>query len=392
MIMENLTESTILVVDDAPENIKILSDILIDYKKIIALNGEKALALALSKKPDLILLDIMMPGIDGFEVCRRLKADDTTKDIPIIFITGKSEVADETRGLELGAVDFIPKPISAPVVLARVRNHLELSLSKRTLAQQKDELELHNKFMTDSINYAQKIQTAILPGRNQLREHFPESFLIFNPKDIVSGDFYWVGQVGNKKIVAVVDCTGHGVPGAFMSMIGNTLINEIVLTKKIVSPAEILTLLDAGIIDELNKDVNEGSLDGMDAGFCVFDYDSNSIQFASAYRPLFYVRDGVMIELQGNKKSIGDNRKKIEYTNQAIPWEAGTTFYLMSDGFIDQNDAENIKFGSKRVKALLQEISNLPMQAQHEKLYSAFLAHKQNETQRDDVTVLAVKI
>lgn len=386
-------QARILIVDDAPENVDILGDILKDYKRSAALNGERALKIAVGPTPpDIILLDIMMPGMDGFEVCQKLKENPATRDIPVIFITGKSEVEDETRGLTLGAVDFIAKPISRPVVLARVKNHLELALSRKKLAEQKEQLEIHNKFMTDSIDYAKRIQTAILPNHDRLVKLFSNSFLIFLPKDIVSGDFFWFGQIGSKKIIAAVDCTGHGVPGAFMSMIGNTLLNDIVNVKKIVNPAHILNTLDEGIIHELNKDVSESTFDGMDVAICVFDEDNKSIQFASAVRPLFYTVNNQLFEMKGDRKSIGDNRKKIDYTLQSIEWIPGTQFYMMSDGYVDQNNSDNVKFGSKRLKELLQKIQELPSGEQRNRLEEEFLAHKGHESQRDDVTVIGVQI
>lgn len=131
----------ILIVDDTPQNIDVLGEILKEYKKFVALNGEKALKIAEAKLPDIILLDIMMPGMDGFEVCERLKSDPKTKDIPVIFITAKNQIEDETKGLELGAVDFISKPISPPIVLARVKNQLELKNSKNVLESKNNELE-----------------------------------------------------------------------------------------------------------------------------------------------------------------------------------------------------------------------------------------------------------
>ncbi len=230
----DLAAARILIVDDTPENIDLLGELLSGYKRSVALNGEKALKIATGPNtPDLILLDVMMPGMDGFEVCRRLKADEKTRDIPVIFITAKNSVEDETQGLELGAVDFIPKPISPPVVLARVKNHLRLKFFSQMLKSKNLELAERNQYITDSIRYAQKIQSAILPNHKMLDRSLINGDVIFKPKDIASGDFFWCAEVEGLVFVAVVDCTGHGVPGAFMSMIGNTLLNDIVKIKKL---------------------------------------------------------------------------------------------------------------------------------------------------------------
>ena len=389
--MKNIFDYKILIVDDAPENIDILGNVLKDFKKSAAINGELALKIATGKnRPDLILLDIMMPGMDGFEVCRRLKANPDTKNIPVIFITGKSTVEDETQGLELGAVDFIPKPISPPVVLARVKNHLELLGARASLESQNEALSERNKYITDSINYAKRIQTAILPDQSRFTQLFPQHFLLYNPKDIVSGDFYWFGEVGDNKIIAAVDCTGHGVPGAFMSLIGNTLLNEIVFTKHVSDPGEILHLLDQGIINELNKCANTETLDGMDIALCTLNKATNSLGYSGANRPLFYFSKNEFSEIKGDRKSIGDNRKELMYKTSFIKFDDVQSMYLFTDGFIDQNNSENEKFGTKRFREMLHEIRNINANQQCERLSEALKNHRGNESQRDDVTVIGI--
>lgn len=387
-----MEEPRILIVDDTPENIDILSNILKDYKRSVALNGEKALKVIQNKKPDLILLDIMMPEVDGFETCRRLKLNPETKDIPVIFITAKSSVEDETKGLELGAVDFIPKPISPPIVLARVKNHLELLAAKQKLEVQNKQLAERNNYITDSINYAKKIQTSILPSRGFISSVFPQNFLIYKPKDIISGDFYWINFIENYKIISVVDCTGHGVPGALMSMVGNTLLNEIINVKKIFEPSIILEQLNEGIINELNKEDFDDNYNGMDLSICIIDESNKSVKIASSYRPVYAVIDNEFIEIKGDRKSIGDKRKKIPYTTKSLTYLSDLIIYQFTDGIIDQQNSENIKFGSKRFKQLLTEINILPLNAQKEKIQFEIENHKMNEEQRDDITLMAIKI
>lgn len=389
--MNTIYDYKILIVDDAPENLDVLGSVLKDFKKSAAINGELALKIANGKnKPDLVLLDIMMPGMDGFEVCRQLKANPETKNIPVIFITGKSSVEDETLGLELGAVDFIPKPISPPIVLARVKNHLELLKARANLERQNEALSERNKYITDSINYAKRIQTAILPDNVRFSSMFPESFLFYNPKDIVSGDFYWFGEVGKNQILAAVDCTGHGVPGAFMSLIGNTLLNEIVYTKHIIEPGEILQALDYGIITELNKESNTETLDGMDIALCVINTEAQTLKYSAANRPLFYFNQDGFNEIKGDRKSIGDNRKVITYTTHTLSLRDIKAFYIFTDGIIDQNDSENTKFGTKRFRELLIELQGRSASNQLERLENEFNMHRGNESQRDDITVIGI--
>ena len=390
---KSIHNSTILIVDDTPENIDILNDVLKDYKRKIATGGETALKIAQSgNPPDIILLDIMMPGMDGYEVCKRLKSNESTKNIPIIFITAMSEVEDETKGLELGAVDFITKPISPPVVLARVKNHLELKIFQEQLQTQNILLEDRNKYITDSINYAKRIQTAILPDEKAIRECFPNSFLIYHPKDIVSGDFYWISKVGEKCMIAVVDCTGHGVPGAFMSMIGNTLLNKIVIEKGVTDPAEVLNLLDQGVIDELHKEQSGASFDGMDIGLCMVDYNNKLMQYAGAYRTLFYFQNNELKQIKGDKKSIGEKKKELKFALNEITLTDDLVIYVTSDGFIDQHNIDGQKYGSKRLREKLSKIYSLDFRKQKEILEAELENHRGTQVQRDDITFLGIKI
>lgn len=389
--MNNIFDYKILIVDDTPENIDILGSVLKDFKKYAALNGEQALKIAIGKnKPDLILLDIMMPGMDGFEVCRRLKENPYTQNIPVIFITAKSSVEDEALGLELGAVDFIPKPISPPVVLARVTNHLELLRARAKLEKQNEKLSERNKYITDSINYAKRIQTAIIPNEAQLSLLFPDNFLLHNPKDIVSGDFFWLGEIGGNKIIAVVDCTGHGVPGAFLSLVGYTLLNEIVYTKNVSNPGDILRELDYGIITELNKESNSDSFDGMDIVLCTINKEMNTFQYAGAGRPLYYFTPGGFFEIKGDRKSIGDNRKKLVYNTTTLKLNEILSFYMFTDGYIDQNNAGNEKFGAKRFRELIQNFQGESSKTQQLKLVEEIFKHCEGEPQRDDITIIGI--
>ncbi len=388
---QEIKDQRILIVDDALENVEILGSILSNYKRSVALNGEKALKIAFGdNKPDLILLDVMMPGMDGFEVCQKLKENPSTKDIPVIFITAKSEVEDETKGLELGAVDFIPKPISPPVVLARVKNHLELKMARQNLQASNQELAWHNKYITDSINYAKRIQSAILQNEDQLKKIFPESFYLYKPKDIVSGDFYWFTEVDNKKVFAAVDCTGHGVPGAFMSIIGNTLLNEIVNVYKVTNPAHILSQLHSRVIKELQKDINVQAFDGMDLAIGVFDSHKNLLQVAGAYRPVYYIQNDKLIEIKTDRKSIGDPKKDNSFTTHSVEINTDTAVYIFSDGITDQNNEEDKKFTAARLRELLLQIHKQQMEEQKQILFTEFEKHRNNVTQRDDVLIIGI--
>ncbi len=389
----DIYDSRILIVDDAPENIELLASILSEYKISAAPNGQKALNFVSGKiKPDLILLDIVMPEMSGFDVCAKMKENPSSRDIPVIFITSRTDVEDETRGLELGAVDFIPKPISPPVVLARVKKHLELSRAHELLALQNKELEERNKFITDSIRYAQKIQSAMLPTYSEVQRIFPESFLIHKPKDILSGDFFWAREVDSCKVIAAVDCTGHGVPGSLLSMLGNTLLNEIIFAQKLLDPGKILNELDRRVITELNKDVHADALDGMDVCLCVIDSVARKVRFSGAVRPLYYISGGNFGEIDGVRKSIGENGNGRKFETIEIDIKDDIVLYLTTDGFGDQNNPDGTKFSTKKVKASLMNISSLSLQEQGIALLHELEQHTGNETQRDDITFIGVKI
>jgi len=235
--------------------------------------------------------------------------------------------------------------------LTKAKKRLEQIVEQRTkeVVNQKEEvekqkllIEIKNKDILDSINYAKKIQEAILPLNKEINDFYADAFIFFKPRDVVSGDFYWFYAIDeHTSIVAVADCTGHGVPGAFMSMIGHTLLNEIVIEKKIHLPSEILSELHARIHQSLKQQSGTESRDGMDIAVCSINRQSRTICYAGANRPLFYVADNELHEIKPDKKPIGglllegerDRRRFIQYT-QVL--SVGTWIYLFSDGLADQ--------------------------------------------------------
>lgn len=270
----------------------------------------------------------------------------------------------------------------------------ELNTKNRLIDFQKNELETKNDSILDSINYAKRIQNAILPIEETSKSLFKDHFILYLPKDIVSGDFYWFAQKDKYTFAAVVDCTGHGVPGAFMSMIGHTLLNEIVTGKSIYEPAKILTSLNKKIRTVLKQDFEIGANDGMDMALIRIDNNTSEILFAGAKRPVYYVEDSVLYEIKGDKLSIGGRSYNniTEFNQHKIELKKNSFIYLFSDGFTDQNDTENNKYGIQNFKTLLESISNLSADEQFKKLSEEFFRHKGDEPQRDDVTVLGLKI
>lgn len=268
----------------------------------------------------------------------------------------------------------------------------KIKSQKIQIEDQRDKLELQNKKINDSIHYAQNIQRAILPLNNQIKEVF-ESFIIYRPKDIVSGDFYWFGKTSNTIFIAVVDCTGHGVPGAFMSMIGNSLLNEIILEKKLQDPAKILTLLNEKVIDALRQNESDNN-DGMDVCLVSFEINSKLVKFSGAKRPLYVSRKNNEIEeIKGTRKSIGGKKEGIEdFSSVEIKLESGDILYLSSDGLTDQNNKERKRFGSNKLKEILQLNIDQSMENQKLAIEKELDIFMENEEQRDDITLIGIKI
>ena len=280
----------------------------------------------------------------------------------------------------------------------KIQEYLETELAARTsvVMKQKGEIELQNIEITDSINYAKRIQTSILPDINKLKDTFKDAFILFHPRDIVSGDFYWFDKIDEDKFILVcADSTGHGVPGAFMSMIGSTLLQDIVTRKGITKPSEILSLLDKQIFSTLNQNVELGvSNDGMDMVVCEFSISTRHIRFASAMRPVILVLDGEPFYIKGNRSSVG-GESVIEkfFDDQEYYLKEGDTVYLFSDGLPDQfggPDGKKLKIA--RLKRMIEQISTMPMESQKEAMSKFYFDWKGSYDQVDDVLLMGVKV
>jgi len=279
------------------------------------------------------------------------------------------------------------------------RQNQELELQRIAIQDKNRVLDLQNTKINESIRAAQTIQNAILPNDEVIASLFDDFFVLYKPKDIVSGDFYWVDKVENKVMIAAVDCTGHGVAGAFMSLIGNSLLDKIVEKLHIIEPATILNTFDHEIRATLNQE--EGTEVGMDIAFCILEkykkMEFYDVTFAGAGRPLYFYSKQTeeLQEIKGDRKSVGMIRKRktdFEYTQTSIQLFKGDSIYLFSDGFADQNNPEKEKIGTSRFKELLRKNANLPMQEQKQ-LLEIFLADFQkSEDQRDDILVIGLQL
>jgi len=288
----------------------------------------------------------------------------------------------------------------------------EIISQRDYIEKQNTQLKTANTQFTDSVRYAKTIQKAILPMKQRVQTHFEDSFVLFRPRDIVSGDFYWVYETQDPItkeeiiLIAVLDCTGHGVPGAFISLIGFAILNEIVSKELTTKPAQILQRLD-GRLQEALRQKQSNNMDGMDVALCaVKKVDSIhhstgkkqfEVTFSGAKRPLYYIKDDVFEELRGNKMSVGGITKKkertdIEFQEEKIILTKGDKIYLTSDGFADQNGRNQQKIGSLKLKSFLEKLHTLPLSEQKTKLEEILDMHQGKQKQRDDITIMGVKL
>ena len=276
-----------------------------------------------------------------------------------------------------------------------VVNH-ELSVNLERLNEQNLVIEKKNQDITSSITYAKRIQDAMLPRLSEVRQVLPNSFIFFEPKDIVSGDFYYFKKTHQKVIIAAIDCTGHGVPGAFMSLIGNDLLNEILEAKSVTKASHILDKLNEGVVKALRQ-TDTQVRDGMDAAICVYDLETQIVEYAGAKNPLVYIENGELKVIKADRQSIGgslikDDFNKKPFTTHRIDLKENKNinFYLFTDGFQDQFGGKNDKkFTTKRFRNTLLEASKLPFNQQQEFLKNTLLDWMSNESQQiDDVLVV----
>lgn len=282
------------------------------------------------------------------------------------------------------------------IIIVIFRSYRKERNSRQIINQQKTIVEEKNKEILDSINYAKKIQEAIIPSSIEMSNVFPQHFVLLLPRDIVSGDFYWIGSKLNYVFVAVADCTGHGVPGGFMSMLGTALLNEIINEKEIYEPADILDLLKFKIIMALrqSENVNEAK-DGMDIALCRIDKTTNELTFSGANNSMHLLRCERLIELKGDKQPIGISHFNTtqQFIQQSLTLQKGDLIYLFTDGYPDQFGGElGKKFKYKKLEELLISIHHKEMNEQLLLLEKVHKDWKGNLDQVDDICILGIKI
>jgi tetratricopeptide (TPR) repeat protein len=321
------------------------------------------------------------------------------EDIQNLELSKRKNELDTQRTLSIGAfIGFLLLMIVAILFFSRYRlkkkANDQLQNAYNLIEEKNVTIEKSNLMITDSITYAKRIQDAILPAEEDLTKLFADNFFIFyQPSQIVSGDFYWCSTQQNKTIFVVADCTGHGVPGAFMSMIGNTLLNEIVNEQKITCTKKIAELLDEKIIHALHQHEGSEKYDGMDISICSIDLANKEIFFTGAHHAM-YTYNGHLEKIKGDPFSIGgaQQQKLKKFNAQRIEYSQGLNLYFMTDGYCDQSGGEsNKRFSSRQFEVLVSQIHDTSMAKQKETLEEAFNNWKGATKQRDDVLVVGIK-
>ena len=337
--------------------------------------------------PDIIIADHSLPQFSGMEAFRLMKKEN--KSIPFILVTGTVSEKLLTEYAKEGIDDYIMKES-----LLRLAISIENVVNKKRIEKLHKQLESVHAEIKNSINYARIIQNAMLPDKGMLSMGFPQSFILYKPKDVVSGDFYWFKKTENIFYVAVADCTGHGVPGAFMSVIGSEKLNDAVLLSTDIS--EILKHLNQGIKTFLHQsESSESTRDGMDIALCSIDIKNHIIKYAGANRPLWIIRkeQAAIEEIQPTKKAIGgftaDNQ---HYESHQIEIQKGDTFYIFSDGYADTFGGPNDKkIKTKNFKQILLNIQNKTMHEQERHLDDFVESWKAGKEQVDDILVIGIQ-
>jgi len=275
-------------------------------------------------------------------------------------------------------------------IIRRKQAEKQLVATNKELRLQKELLEKRNKEITDSIIYAKHIQNAILPPNDLIKEHLPHSFVLYKPKDIVAGDFYWMESKGDSVFIAAADCTGHGVPGALVSVTCNSSLNRSIREFGLTKPGEILDKAREIILQEFEKSEEEIN-DGMDIAMCQL--EGNTLYYAGANNPLWIIRNGEVIEIKADKQPIGKHVGNKPFTTHAIELEKGDSFYIFSDGYSDQFGGEKgKKYKTVNFRKFLLTIQNYTMDEQRELLNLEFENWKETLEQIDDVCIIGVRI
>ncbi len=397
---------TILSVDDSPINNKLLEAFLKREHNIQSKeSGEEALAWLENNTPDVILLDIMMPEMDGIEMLSLLKADARLKDIPVIMVTAKTEMDSIKTSLNLGAQDYVKKPIDFTELQAKIAVAFKINEQKKDISKYKTYYNIHEGML-----HAERIQRSILPDKDTFKKIFSKAFIINLPKHIVGGDFYWLHKHLDKIHIGVFDCTGHGVPAAMLAVIGQMELYNISQNTPDIDTENLFALLSNKFTNFLNKSGDTYTqYEGMDASYCTIFPTEDRMDYVLAKRTFILVRtnnnplvvNGVPVDatgslnnyhiyiLSGNRCSIGKESKFFNFKMNSLELELGDRIYLFSDGITDQLGGEELKrLKRKEFVDIILGIQEKSMNQQKAAIFNWFEKWKGENEQTDDVILV----
>ena len=388
---------TVLVVDDNYANLEVLGKQLQENNLEVefATDGETALKWIESQQFDLVLLDVNMPGLSGFDVCKMVKANPTHADLPIIFITANNDIDSIVKAFDIGAIDFIAKPFINKEVITRVKTQIQIKKNKDAIDRYIDEIEQKNLLIDQSIRYAERIQSVVISNHAKLESYFSDYFVSINPLKVLCGDFFWTHSYDEKIMVGVFDCTGHGIPGALMTILAHSMLQAIAFQNNSgISPDQILNQLRTNISEALYSHVDKRALsDGADGAIISFDLKKSIATFSGAYSRAYMIRENQVTEFKGDNMPIAMHRRMDPFNIIEIEIKKDDVFYLMTDGLIDQFGGElNQKLGRKRVTELFLKIHKMPMAEQEKIITKTFSDWKGDQDQIDDVTIVGLRI
>ena len=402
----------ILYIDDEEDNLTVFNAAFRrSYEVHLAISGHNGLEIMKEHNIHLVITDQRMPEMTGIEFLEKIIPH--YPDCIRMVLTGFSDVEAIIQAINKGRVyRYITKPWDKEEFkitmdraleaysLKRQNNKLIKDLKKanqnleQKVVKRTKQIEQQKREITDSIHYASRIQNALLPPDEDLERLLPSYFILNKPRDIVSGDYYWVSHKDNKVIVAVADCTGHGVPGAFMSILGIAFLNEIINTAEIIIANEILNELREHLIKSLHQTGRKDETrDGMEMALCVVDFGNKKLQYSGAFRPLYFIRNKELNEFKGDYMPIGvyDDEEN-SFSNKELHFEEDDIIYLFSDGYVDQIGGPNRKtFRSRKFKQLLINIHQKPLPEQKEILEKEYEEWRRDIEQIDDIMVMGIR-
>jgi len=404
---------SVLYIDDEENNlISFKSTFRREYNIYVAASGQRGLELMEQNEIHLVITDQRMPEMTGVEFLERVMK--LYPECIRMIMTGFSDMDAIIQAINKGNIyRYVAKPWNREelritidsafeVYNLKIQNkHLieDLKEANQNLEQKVKErtrqIEQQSMNITDSIHYASRIQSALMLPSEELDRLLPSHFILNKPKDIVSGDYYWVSHKENKIIVAVADCTGHGVPGAFMSIMGINLLNEIVNKTETIRASEVLNELREHLIKSLGQTGHRYEpKDGMEMALCVVDLDSKQLQFSGAFRPMYLFRNEELIEIKGDRMPIGIyHEEEVSFTNKEMLVQDNDVFYLFTDGYVDQIGGPNKKtYKSRQFKQLLKDIHQRPLKKQKSILEIEHKGWRSDAEQIDDIMIMGVRL